>query len=99
MLLRILLRRVRDPILESRRQVAALNEDESTVPIGFVGQADFRIRPAPAILLIEPPHHLSGNALDRPIGAFEKLQHLAMSVRAAVANGDACKLGIDSGEL
>ena len=72
----MLVRRIRNAILKPWRKVAAFDEYESPVPVGLIGEADFGIRSAPGILLVQSAHHLSGKAFNRAIGSFEKLQHL-----------------------
>ena len=95
----MLVRRIRNAILKPWRKVAAFDEYESPVPVGLIGEADFGIRSAPGILLVQSAHHLSGKAFNRAIGSFEKLQHLLVDLCSMVANRDPGELGIDGREV
>ena len=91
----MLFRRIRHPVLKSRREVATFDKDKAPVPVGLIGETDLGIRSPPGVLLVQATHHLPGQPLDLAIGPFEKLQHLRMGVRATVANGHPRKLVID----
>ena len=86
---------VGDIVIESRGQHPAIEEDKSTITLGFIRDVDLGIGPAPIELLVQPSHHLSWSAVELTVERLKIRQHLIMSVFAVVSDGDARELVAD----
>lgn len=85
-------------VVESRRQRAAVDKYESSLRIRMIGHGDFSISSTPRVLLIETPHHLSGDALKGTELLFQIGEDLFVPIVTLIVDGHAGELLIDRQE-
>src|SRR6476646_6211131 len=89
---------ISDMVVEPRRQGAAVDKHKSTLRVRMVGQVDLGIGPAPIVLLIEAPHHLSGGALKWTELLLQIGEDLFVPIVALIVDGHTCELFVDRQE-
>ena len=82
-------------VVEPRGQGTAIDKNKSPLRIRMVGHSYFGIGPAPIILLIEAPHHLPWDTIERTELLLQIGKYLFVPVVTLIADGHAGELFIN----